>query len=675
MSSIHAGRRVRIAGLAVVVSAGCSRPAPTSAPRSPPAGATGWMWTASTSPAWRAPQRIVDVAALDDRRALILGATGALAALDLTTGAVTTAARLPAGAVPTQVLAVDGGPLLYGRVAEASAAWRVDPAALTATPVVLPEPGGVRAGGAFAVAASPDGTQLLTCGADRWPTWRDAATLAVRRVFVGVEACAAPVFVDAGHVTIGRLGQYGVPRRVLDLGGGTTADAPAGGAAIAGPGGLAAVAQGGEVRILAADGAELTRHRAALTAPVWLADGSAVISRARKELVVLPSHAGQAARPVPLDVAVTQLYPVPGSRRLVFTSGGYRLGLFDTTTGAITTAAGNRGPVAAIAPSAGRVVAGADRVRIWDRDRVVATGPRADVNAVDADPGVPVVYATFAGVFRMDPATGATTPLDADAASNVVDRHGRRAAWERDDHVMIVERRHAPEVWLRRGDDYTLDDLDVATGRIALNDAAAYYVAHPDGGRLYGFFPYDCDDPLYLLLARGREWAATFDGVNVHLYDTAAAEPLGGLELVDGSIDAVAFVPGRAEVVVVGAAVYLWDPTAATVRAWPLPPALAAVGATAVGVDAAGEELAIGFGDGAILWAKLAELRARATPVGPDVVTLLPPAAPACDKPIAGGYDELAVPDDDDDDDDDVEGGYDYDDELDQAPDPDQPDD
>ena len=81
--------------------------------------------------------------------------------------------------------------------------------------------------------------------------------------------------------------------------------------------------------------------------------------------------------------------------------------------------------------------------------------------------------------------------------------------------------------------------------------------------------------------------------------------------------------------------IYLWDPSKRTVVAWPLPTERDGFSATAIAVDPTGTQVAVGFSDGAVLWVQLAALRARATRLAADVVTLHPAAALRCDKPIA----------------------------------------
>ena len=205
-----------------------------------------------------------------------------------------------------------------------------------------------------------------------------------------------------------------------------------------------------------------------------------------------------------------------------------------------------------------------------------------------------------------------------------------------------------PTAWLRRKDVYFVLDIDVATGRIAMNDDDAFYVARPDRGQLFGFHPFDCGTPTYLTLERGRERAFSYDGVTVHLYDTAKKKGLGGLELVDDNVEAAAFIPGGPALALVGAAIYLWDPSKRTVVAWPLPAERDGFSPTAIAVDAAGTQVAVGFSDGAVLWVQLAALRARATRLAADVVTLHPAAALRCDKPIAGRYDDILGASDED---------------------------
>ena len=66
--------------------------------------------------------------------------------------------------------------------------------------------------------------------------------------------------------------------------------------------------------------------------------------------------------------------------------------------------------------------------------------------------------------------------------------------------------------------------------------------------------------------------------------------------------------------------------------------------ATAIGVDPAGTQLAVGFADGAVLWIALETLRPQLAPVGPDVATQHTAAKLRCDKPAVTDYDALLEP-------------------------------
>ena len=619
-----------------------------------PAGDAPWMWTAGVVPAWRAPAAIMDLVALDDQRALALMAGGHVAVIDLASGAVTQA---PGGTDAGRALKlVRAGQriIAYGVRGTAAAAWSIEPASLAIAPLPLSEPAaGVDTTGRVAITASPDGAQVLTCSGDRWPTLRDAGTLAAVRVFTGLAGCDRPRFVDAGHVQLERAERDG-PAQIVDLATGATTAVAAGAAVVVpGPGGRTATNKGRAVTVRGADGAQAS-YQTVFSNPIWLGDGSAVVATAHGRVTVLAAAPGQALRTVELPAPVAALAPIPGTPRLVFQLGRHRLGVIDSTTGAVTTAAGaNLGGVAKIAALDGAVVSTADRLRVWRRGQLATTSAAGVVEALDVDAGRPAVFATLDGVYRADLRSGASEAIDADATSTAIDRQGPRLAWDRDDRVMVQVDDQPPTAWLRRSDDYFVLDLDLATGRVAMNDDDAFYVARPDQRELFGFHAFDCEEPLYLWLERGRERAVSYDGVTVHLYDTAARRGLGGLELVDDNIEAVAFIPGRDALALVGEALYLWDPVAATVVAWPLPADVAGFGATAVGLDPTGAQVAVGFADGAVLWARLDQVQARAAPVGADVATQHSAAAIRCGKPMVTTFVGVLAPDDDDDDDDD----------------------
>ncbi|MBL8621763.1 MAG: hypothetical protein JNK64_10680 [Myxococcales bacterium] len=627
-------------------------------PDAPPPTALDWMWIAGDVAAWRAPAPVRDLVVLDDRRALGLAALGTLVTFDLTTGAVTTQrVDFGKGGRPTRLVRAGARFIAYGQIGKDAAAWSVEPATLAITALPLADPAGPGAAGLSNLAVSPDGAQVFTCSDDRWPTLRDAKTMAAVKVFTGVAGCKDPQFADAGHVRVGRVD--GKEARLLDLAAGTVTTEVAGAAvSVPGPGKRRAELQRGAVTLLGADGKPTASYKTTLVSSAWLGDGSALVSATSDGLTVLPAAPGQALRTVDLPARAQRVVAIPGTSRLVAQFGPHRLGVIDVATGQVVTAAdANLAAVGKLAALDGAVASGAERLRVWRAGQLAATSPiRAIAEAIDFDSGRPLYVGSFDGVLDVDPATGATEVFDPDATSTALDRHRDRLAWDRDDRVMLQVGDGRPTPWLRRKDVYFVLDIDVATGRIALNDDDAFYVARPDRGQLFGFHPFDCGTPTYLTLERGRERAFSYDGVTVHLYDTAKKKGLGGLELVDDNIEATAFIPGSPALALVGEAIYLWDPGKRSVVAWPLPAERDGFSATSIAVDPAGTQIAVGFADGAVLWVQLAALRARAARVEADVVTLHPAAALRCDKPIVGGYDDLLGAGDADDDDSEDDG-------------------
>jgi hypothetical protein len=473
------------------------------------------------------------------------------------------------------------------------------------------------------MAVSPDGARVFTCAPDRWPTLRDAATLAPVKVFTGVDACTNPRFVDAGHVVIDRVDST-PPASSLDLATGKATAATVGGPVLVpGPGGRSASIEGGKITLKGPDGKVLASYGARLANPVWLADGSAFVGAGKVKITVLPAAAGQAVRDLDLPAQVRRLAPVPGTTRVVTLFGLHRVGVLDTTSGTLVTAANaNLVEVEKIAALDGAVISGAERVRVWRGDTITATGSPAVVENFDVEAGRPVLYATLDGVFGLDLRTGKGIAFDDEANSSAMDRSGERVGYDMDDRVMMRVGEAASTQWFRRNDD------------------DAFYVARPDENELFGFHAFDCDDPLYLWLERGRERAVSYDGVTVHLYDTDQQKGLGGLELVDDNIEAVTFIPGSDELALVGDAIYLWNPVTKAVVAWPLPAEVSGFGSSAIGVDPTGKELAVGFDDGAVLWARLGELRVRMAEVDPGEFKVLGPATIDCKKPMSTSLDE-----------------------------------
>lgn len=565
-------------------------------------------------PAWRVDGVVRDLLALDEQRGLaIAGRT--LYAIALDTGAVTVQADFDKG-LPGVLVHAAGRVLGYGTAGKQAAVWTIDPATLAVARVELPGPAaGAATKGSAAIAVSPDGARVLTCSDDRWPTVRDAATLAPVATFTGVESCASPRFVDAGRV-------------MFDRGGGSS---------------------GVRIGDVASGKVTTAKVAPAMTYPPGaerLGDGSAHVVATKAALRVLPARAGEAERTLALPATMRRLAPIPGTQRLFFQAGAHRLGVFDVASGTTRSAEGaNLAEVAKVAVHDGAVVSGAERLRVWRDGALAATGPIATAEMIDVDAGQPALYATLDGVFTLDLRTGATEDVEAGTSSTAADRHGDRILYDADDDVKEAEGGRA-RVWFRRSSDYFVTDVDAATGRVAMTDDDAFYVVRPDEHDLFGFHAFDCGDPLYLYLERGKERAAAYDGVTVHLYDTDRKVGMGGIELTDDNIEALAFVPGSDALALVGESLYLWDPVAHTVLAWPLPADHAGFAATSIGVDPTGTQVAVGFADGAVLWARLDGVREHGASVGPSVATEKGPAAVTCrGKKMATSLGEIAGPD------------------------------
>ncbi len=602
------------------------------------------MWSAGLVPAWRVDGVVRDILAVDEMRGLAI-AGGKLYAVALDTGVVTVQATFDKG-VPTALVHAGGRVLAYGTRSRSSVAWSIDPATFAIALVELPEPAaGVATKGTPSIAASADGKRVLTCSDDRWPTVRDATTLAPLATFTGAERCASPRFVDDGRVVLDRIGGS-TGARIGDIATGKVSVSKVGTPVPwPGPGGRAALVEGRKVTLEEGGRAIASYTVSGVAAPHWLADASALVSASKTVLRVLPARPGEAERTFELPAQLRRMTPIPGTPRLFFQAGAHRLGVYVPGTGTISAEGTNLGEVAKVAVAGGAVVSGAERLRVWRDGAITVTGPLAVAEMIDLDAGEPALFATLDGLFTLDVRTGAVAELDAGVSSMAADRHGDRILYDADDDVRDWARGGA-DVWFRRSSDFFVTDVDAASGRVAMTDDDAFYVARPEEGDLFGFHAFDCGDPLYLYLERGKERAATYDGVTVHLYDTSARKGLGGIELTDDNIEALAFVPGSDALALVGASLYLWDPVAHTVTAWPLPAEHAGFAATSLAVDAAGTQLAIGFADGAVLWARLDGVRAHGAQVGPSVATEKPPATTSCrGKAMASTLADLVGPD------------------------------
>lgn len=561
------------------------------------------------------------------------------------------------------------GLVAFGNLGKTSVAWTVDPSTLAVTRVELPDAAaGSSTKGSFAIAVSPDGRRVLTCGDDRWPTLRDAATMAAVKVYTGIDKCQFPRFTDDGHVLVDRVDAYRSGRS-LDLASGKTTATKVG-APIAwpGPGKRSAMVESKQVAITTGGREVASYATGPFLTPVWLSDGGAVVAPTPNKLTVLPAAAGKSAQSFDLPARLRRMVAVPGTTKLFFQAGPHRLGVIDAATGQTTSAEGtNLGDVVKIAVQGGVVVSGAERVRVWRGGAVAATGPLAIAETIDVDAGRPALYATLDGVYLIDMATGAVEAIDDHSSSTAADRHGDTILYDADDRVMRRTPAGATNRWFRRSDDFFITDIDAATGRVAMTDDDSFYVMLPDEGELFGFHAFDCQDPLYLYLERGKTRAAAYDGVTVHLYDTAARKGLGGIELTDDNVEALAFIAGSSELVLVGDALYLWDPVADKLLVWQVPAEHAGIGSTSVATDPSGSQIAVGFSDGAVLFVTVAYVRAHAEEAGADVATFKRPASLRCKgKKMAGSIAEVGGPEDGADDEYEDEDEYDDDDDDDE---------
>jgi hypothetical protein len=138
----------------------------------------------------------------------------------------------------------------------------------------------------------------------------------------------------------------------------------------------------------------------------------------------------------------------------------------------------------------------------------------------------------------------------------------------------------------------------------------------------------------------GRAQLAIDLGSTIQLFDTEAHTQLGAISLPDLSVIAWDYVPATGELVLAGKAeVVVWSPETGSVLKWEPPNRL---GPSVLGIDAAGTQLAIGYEDGSVMWADLAELRAHATP---REARLQPPGVSLPCKVVAQRpFDRLVLP-------------------------------
>ncbi len=157
-----------------------------------------------------------------------------------------------------------------------------------------------------------------------------------------------------------------------------------------------------------------------------------------------------------------------------------------------------------------------------------------------------------------------------------------------------------------------VDDVDVDGGHALINvEATVHVVRLRDAAALHALPMPGCEEFGTGRLERGGDRLLLNDGLgNVAVYRRSTGERLAAASIDETIGDAIAFVPGRDEILIAARdALVLWDPPAGTLRRLG---GLDGLDAAAVSPDA--RRVALAFHDGRIALADLDVLRAAMTP-------------------------------------------------------------
>jgi serine/threonine protein kinase len=566
-------------------------------------------WRASQGGAWRLPTRGRDVVILDQRRAAVMPWADAersrLMTVDLDTGAVTPPAPLvPLGATIDAVRRVAGRAVAFGSVGELGAAWELAGTPLTAWRLEVPQAGrSVDPHRAPAVVVSPDGTQLLWCDPRTAPTVRDGITLAILHE-LPASSCADAHFTSAHELALGEV--------VLDLRTGRRRPGHqakrAPDAHHAGPGGHVLVClHGSRIADVVGPNGEPTQASLLVEDRLrWTPDGVA-ISLTEKGLGLRPTNAYE-DRVLPLGrlPSADDTFDVDAERAVVLS--GALVEVIDLRSGARRGAAANRDRVHAVAPYRGTVLALSDQLRLFAEE-----GPlTSDVRRGDAVRAVPelgqfAMRGDDGALWLWDPTDHSRRQLTSGLPSDrwTVAARGDRVWFGAEATVVRSVGGEPAQPWLPLRQGLVVVALE-PEGRVAALEGEHLHLIDLEAGAVQTWRRSgDClrqpavalGGGRLALVAAGHAVLVESDGIAYHLE-------------VPGPIDQLALTSDGAVVVAHGGEVLFWPRGQRNASAWPTGiPAGARV--TALGLDERGEELALGYDTGAVVYAPVAELRGR----------------------------------------------------------------
>lgn len=603
-----------------------SEPAPPSPPITQLAGAGSarvtpapttvlppWTWTTPTTGAWRLPTEANSVAMVDAQHAVALTFDEAMV-IDLQTGAVTSPVQVITSGRFDAVARVGTRILAFGSRDEKPMAWEItiNPVKAIEIPLTDPVPEEPTTLWGDAAEVSGDGTKIAVCTNHRWPTIRDARTLDVIRVIKNVE-CRRPWFPDAGHVMLGA----GTEPRLIDLATGAVTKVELATPRVTqGPGGRSFVLGDDRYKVLGPNGAVLRnrRDRTHYEDVQFTPDGRYVVGLRMGTLTIRPATDDEGKdREIELPTAVPAL-ALDNTTALVLVENV--MIAVDLANGTVRHASGNLELIRQVAPRSGAVVVASDHLRLWREGKLVATTDPVTAFAQGATSDA-ITVLTFDFVGLWDPSTGerrVVRTFDKLGIDALLAQHGTTYAFNDGNKLYRGKGDAPPTPWLSFREDFELEAIDLAHDRIAWKANDAMHVADLATRTVWSVqvpaYSDGCEAGMHLRFAPdGNRFAIDSAGA-VTLFDFAARKRIANIDLPKMMQLKWDYLPSGEMLFAGPSELAIWDPKTNKAVGWKPPIKERPV---ELSIDASGAELAIGYANGSVLWADLAQLRAHAT--------------------------------------------------------------